>query len=44
MQLANRTFTGKPIGVDATGKKVYKQSNRKEGKDTNCLLYTSRCV
>lgn len=44
MQLANRTFTGKPIGVDATGKKVYKQSNRKEGKDTNVYKFVSKFI
>lgn len=42
MQLANRTYTGKPIGVDAFGKKVYKESDKKTGKDTNVYQFISR--
>lgn len=42
MQLANRTYTGDPIGVDAFGKKVYKQSNRKKGTETNTYQFISK--
>lgn len=42
MQLANRTYTGKPIGVDSFGKKVYKQSNQKEGKNTKTYQFVSK--
>ena len=44
MQLANRTYTGKSIGLDALGKKVYKQSNRKPGKDTNTYQFISKFI
>ena len=44
MQLANRTYTGKSIGLDVLGNKVYKQSNRKQGKDTNVYQFVSKLI
>lgn len=42
MQLANRMYTGKPIGVDSLGRKLFKQSEKKIGKDTNTYKFISR--
>lgn len=44
MQLANRTYTGKSIGMDSLGKKVYKKSNQKSGEDTELYKFVSRFI
>ena len=44
MQLANRIYTGKPIGVDALGRKVYKKGKQKQGKDTRIYEFVSKFI
>lgn len=44
MQLANRIYTGKPIGVDALGRKVYKKGKQKQGKDTRMYEFVSKFI
>ena len=42
MQLANRMYTGKPIGLDALKRKLFKQSEKKTGKDTEVYKFVSK--
>lgn len=42
MQMANRAYTGKPIGLDALKRKIFKQSDKKVGADTNTYKFISR--
>lgn len=44
MQLANRIYTGKPIGIDALGRKVYKKGKQKQGKDTRIYEFVSKFI
>mgnify|MGYP001051515317 CR=1 FL=1 len=40
--MANRAYTGKPIGLDALKRKIFKQSDKKVGADTNTYKFISR--
>lgn len=44
MQLANRTYTGKPVGLDAFKRKLFRQSDKKIGKDTNTYKFISKFI
>lgn len=42
MQLANRTFKGKPTRINELKQKIFKRSNQKVGKDTQTYKFVSR--